>query len=237
MARTIGGHVKRITRRLRPQSALGRHSGQKVFREFADRVGLVYFGYVSQRDDEHRLIRGVTLSPTARDNHYCIGSHNKYDIMAAERSDTIRRLPRASEAYRWLVMVFDFHAQVDIPRIFIVPRSFSSILSKDILPLYPTVAALPAGYLGRYDEVFIRDFTVYGSVASAPQIGALLTSGMMQYIAVNMKQSALEIADNALYVYTEGSRLTRQRLEATLQSGVRVANMLDECMGVHVEID
>ena len=48
-------------------------------RKFADSLGMVYFGLVNQRNDEHRLVRGHTVSATHRDDNYCVGTIRGYD--------------------------------------------------------------------------------------------------------------------------------------------------------------
>ena len=73
----------------------------------AEKVGLVYFGYVDQRDDDHRLIRGHTVSQTHQDNHYCIGTVRGYDVMLALRNDVIRTRSGKDERCHWLIYAID----------------------------------------------------------------------------------------------------------------------------------
>jgi hypothetical protein len=50
-----------------------------VLRRFSKKLGFVYFGNVDQHDDEHEVIRGLTVSTTHKDAHYAVGSFDDYD--------------------------------------------------------------------------------------------------------------------------------------------------------------
>ena len=81
---------KRALRHSRPSHLLRKRQQRGAIESFADKAGLVYFGYVDQRDDDHRLIRGHTVSATHQDNHYCIGTVRGYDVMLVLRNDVVR---------------------------------------------------------------------------------------------------------------------------------------------------
>ena len=88
-----------LQRRLKP----GPHSTKRIVNQFADEFGLVYFGYVSQRSDEHHIVRGMTVSTNHHDDHYCIGTFDTYDVVFVERSDTLRN----GKKHQWHIMEFD----------------------------------------------------------------------------------------------------------------------------------
>lgn len=58
-----------IGRILRRHSVSARSRGA-VLKKFAHKIGLVYFGVVDQHQDDHEVIRGLTVSTTHRDDHY-----------------------------------------------------------------------------------------------------------------------------------------------------------------------
>ena len=91
---------------------------KRAFQQFATKLGLVYFGYVDQRNDEHSLVRGVTVSTKHRDNHYCIGSFDGYDITVVERVDTLHFPGKESKTHNWTILTLDLHHGHDVPHVF-----------------------------------------------------------------------------------------------------------------------
>src|SRR4051812_42179272 len=91
--------------------SLGREMAiKKIIRQFAHKFGLVYFGSVDQHRDEHELIRGITVSASHADTHFCVGHFRGYDISLVERRTTLLYPKREPQHYRWLIM------QVDLKR-------------------------------------------------------------------------------------------------------------------------
>ena len=71
--------ASRALRRLTPRHIAKTRATRQAMRRFADRAGLVYFGYANQHDDDHRLVRGHTVSHTHIDDYLCIGTIRGYD--------------------------------------------------------------------------------------------------------------------------------------------------------------
>ena len=65
----IRKHVKKATSIITLERTRRVLNNTNVIRKFADSNGMVYFGTVNA-GDETRLIKGLTLSQTARDTHY-----------------------------------------------------------------------------------------------------------------------------------------------------------------------
>lgn len=82
---TLRKRLVKAAKRSKPVRVIRSRFHSKLFRDFADKLGFVYFGFVDQRDDEHQLIRGLTLSTTHRDDNYCVGTYHSYDIAFCEQ--------------------------------------------------------------------------------------------------------------------------------------------------------
>src|ERR1044072_5775592 len=105
----VHDHAKYYAKAFVPAKVLQSRLHKRVFMQFAEKIGLVYFGYVNQRSDEHRLVRGLTVSAGHRDSNYCVGSFQGYDIALVERIDTIRFPGKSSKTHNWIIMTFDLH--------------------------------------------------------------------------------------------------------------------------------
>ena len=75
-------------------------SNRCAFGQIANQYDMVYFGTVSQTDDdEYRMIRGLTLSPHQRDENYCVGSVFDYDVVLLERTSAIHTPKKPKQKY------------------------------------------------------------------------------------------------------------------------------------------
>ena len=224
--------LKNILRRATPGHLTADYRTRLAFNRFVNRVGLVYFGYVNQQDDEHRLIRGITLSPTHSDNHYCIGTYQGYDVMSALRSDTIHPHGADPKSYDWVIMTFDFHAQVDLPRMFIGHHSFNQLFYTHLLSTHPYIQQLYLRhYTQEHDLAFTNDFVVYTRSTSLLEAESILTPEITRGIAAHFKNIMIEVVDHSLYIYVENQHPTTELLESMLRSGHWLADALDERMG------
>ena len=54
--------VANISRLLKPRMTATAPASKRTILEFTESVGMVYFGFVSQRDDEHHITMIITAS-------------------------------------------------------------------------------------------------------------------------------------------------------------------------------
>ena len=78
-----------------------------VYKEICERYDLVYFGSVNQHEDEHEMVRGVTLSTTHHDQHYCVGSVQGRDVTLLKRTDSIAFPNKPAKTYSWHILQVD----------------------------------------------------------------------------------------------------------------------------------
>jgi len=218
---------KHFVKRLVPAKVIQSRLHQKAFVDFADKAGLVYFGYVDQRHDEHRLVRGLTLSSTHRDNHYCIGSFDGYDITLVERSDTIRFPGKPAKAHEWIIMAFDLHAKIDLPHIFLGLHAHSETFYAHLFTKFSQLSRVPLGTFGSYDSTFLNKYAVYTAPAQAVAAEKLFDHATTKAIADHFGTLTVELVDNVLYLYAEHQRPNVHLLERMLKYGVWLAKVLD----------
>ena len=86
-----------------------------------NKLALVYFGHVSQRDDEHHMVRGVTVSNKHKDDHYCIGTYDSYDTIFVEWSDTLHN----GNSHVWHIIEVDLKLLAKFRTCSLVPMQYS----------------------------------------------------------------------------------------------------------------
>jgi hypothetical protein len=221
-------HSKRLARSFAPAKVLQSRLHKRVMMEFAEKVGLVYFGYVDQHGDEHRLVRGLTVSSTHHDNHYCIGTFQGYDITLVERTDRIVFPGKTPKAHDWIIMEFDLHTHADLPHMFVGLHSHSDTFYAHLFTKFATLAKIPLGTFGAYDAAFTHRYAIYTEPAQAIAGEQLLDRSITKTIGEEFGSLTIEITDNNLYLYAEHQRPTQALLDKMLKYGVWLAESLDQ---------
>lgn len=225
--------MKRILRRLTPASTLLRRVNKRTIMQFAENIGLVYFGVVDQRSDEHPLIRGLTLSHHHRDNHYSVGSLYNYDIALVERTDVIKFPGKPDRELTWLIMQFDLHASTDLPHIFLGLHTHSDTFYANLFATFGQLQRAPLGTFGMYDKSFVDRYAIYTTPAESLTAERLFDTEMTKMLATHFGSLTIEVVDGSLYLYSEHRRITQSLLETMLKNGVWLAKHLDD-RAVHV---
>jgi len=209
-----------VPRGLLPSSQATR----RLVTDFAERSGMVYFGYVSQRSDEHHIVRGLTVSTKHVDDHYCIGTYDQYDVMFVERSDVLK----SGKRHVWHIMEFDLKTPSDIPHFFIGSSKHGLGFHELLGTKYPTLHAITPGATGQYPDSFTSYFSSYVTPAHSVVMESLITPEIAETIADHFKGVVMEITEQALYLYSEKSHLTSELLDTMLQNGVWLAKQIDQ---------
>lgn len=209
---------------LMPAKVIQSRLHARVFMKFAEKFGLVYFGYVDQRSDEHRLIRGLTVSAKHHDNNYCVGSFDGYDIAVVERTDTIVHPGKASKHHAWIIMTFDLHTNHDIPHIFVGLHSHSDTFYAQLFTKFAQLSRLPYASV----PAFSNRYVVYTELARFALTEQILAKDTLAIIGERFGSTTFEIADGCLYLYSEHQRPGAQLLEAMLANGLWLAAHIDK---------
>ena len=211
-----------------PASVIQSQMHKRTFMQFAEKLGLVYFGYVDQRSDEHRLVRGLTVSASHRDNHYCVGTFHGYDMALIERVDTIRFPGKPTKAHDWIIMTFDLHASVDVPHVFVGLHTHSETFYAHLFTKFSSLAKAPLGTFGAYEPAFVDKYAVYTAPAQTVAIERLFDQGVAKTMARQFGSLTVEIADGSLYLYAEHQRPSMMLLEKMAKLGAWLAESIDQ---------
>jgi hypothetical protein len=227
MKEVVKRHSKYVAKAFMPAKVLQSRLHAKVYKQFADRLGLVYFGFVDQRSDEHRLVRGLTMSAKHRDNHYCIGHYEGYDVMLVERTDTIHFPGKPKRGYEWIIMTFDLHTTIDLPHIFLGLHTHSDTFYAHIFTKFGQLTKASLGTFGAYDPGFMNKYSIYTQPAQTIQAEKLIDPQTAATIGAHFGSLTAEITEGCLYIYAENHRPTMHLLDKMLKYGAWLATVLD----------
>lgn len=215
--------AKRALRHMTPRHIVKSRMTARLIQNFSEKLGFVYFGYVNQNDDEHRLVRGHTVSTTHLDNHYCIGSLRGYDAVMVLRNDVITKRNREQWRCHWLICTVDLHTKLSLPHMYVGHRNRDDAFSASFESLRP----LDLGMYAAYPHSFLSDYTVYGKATDGIMIEQTVTPDMANVIAQHFRGASIEIEDNTIYVYIESQHPDEVLLEKMLSNALWLAETID----------
>lgn len=215
--------LKRAMRHTTPKHIVRTRLTQHVISNFADKVGLVYFGYVNQKDDEHRLVRGHTVSPTYVDNHYCIGTVRGYDVVLVSRNDVVRVRSGKQERCHWLIYTIDLHTKQSLPHCYVGHRSRDAMFAASYEHIYP----IAIGNTGQYPHRFLTEYTVYATASHTLDVERLIPPEAAEVIMSHFSNASFEIEDGTVYLYIESEHPSEQLLDKLLSDGLWLAESID----------
>ena len=223
---TIKANTKHTLQKVTPTNIIDKNLQRKTIMSFVEKHGLVYFGYVNHLTDEHRLIRGLTVSPHQRDNHYAIGSFDGYDVAFVQR--TVRDgLSKKSKSYKWLVFEIDLHSQIDLPHIFIGSNAHSGDFYKKLFSTFVYFRQNKLSIFDQKSSSINNKYSLYTAPAYLVSARNLIREELAEQIAINFYPLAIEISSGSIYVYADNQRATTSLLTKMLKNSVWLAQQID----------
>ncbi len=207
------------------QSRIRRSNNKKLITSFAERCNMVYFGFVSQMSDEHRIVRGLTVSTKHQDHHYCIGSYRGYDVVFVERTDT---LLTSGHKHTWHILEFDLNTTVDLPHIFIGSSTHGNGFHSLLNAKYSAMIAAPLEHDTSYPSSFTSYFSLYVKPSQMMKSELLIDPGTAEMIGKHFKGLVVEIHESSLYIYSEKAHLSAHLLDTMIANGTWLARHIDE---------
>lgn len=209
-----------IPKHLLPSSQATR----RLVANFAEDSGMVYFGFVSQRSDDHHIVRGLTVSNKHVDDHYCIGTYEGYDVVFVERTDSLR----SGKRHTWHILEVDLKTATDLPHLFLGSPTRGHGFHELLQTKYPALQPVKLGVTGEYPISFTSHFSLYTAPAHAVRAEQLITPSVATALADHFKGLVVEVADQSLYVYSEKSSLSAELLDVMVKNGRWLAEAIDQ---------
>lgn len=200
---------------------------RRVIERFAKSNGMIYFGSVDQKKDDHKIIRGVTASSSQVDNHFSVGTVDTYDVSLVDRSDCYIDSSGKCDFCDWLVVAVELKNGADIPHIFVGANNHEI---ESYERLFTTETAFVVNKLGifeNYPEDFVNSFFVYSPVGRMIETQKLLPANSARVIGSHLWPFSFEVKDETVYVYSKNDKINNNTLTSMLSIGIWLARHLD----------
>lgn len=199
---------------------------KQAYKDICETHNLVYFGSVDQQRDEHELIRGVTLSPSHRDAHYCVGSINGYDVIFCERTDSVSFPRKPTRDYRWNILQVDLR-NVNLPHVLLDAGHHDETFYSQLFTKFIRLSKADRGIFADHDPIFTNRFTAYAPPDSLETLPLLFSTDTTTILGHHFSHFDYECYQDRLIVYTPNRLATKQTLEHMIKAGLWLANELE----------
>jgi hypothetical protein len=198
-----------------------------VFRHFAEKYDLVYFGRFHQDDHEH-MVSGVTVSTAHNDQHCCVGTVHGRDMVALRRTDSVSTpLTDKREHYSWDIMQFDLTSGYDFSHVFLDGGHHDELFYQTLFMKFARLMKIDKSFFGDDGHQFAEQFTAYTPPDAVDDLFALLTKDTSQVLATHFAHLDFEWFQDRLLVYTTGRPSSAHGLEHMLRAGLWLTDHLD----------
>lgn len=218
----------KLTKNITMRNGVASRRRKAAILKFVNAFGFVYFGHVDQHDDEHHIIRGLTVSSSHQDEHYSVGSFDGYDVSLVDRYDIVKKANDELRTHQWLIVEVDLHNGKDIPHIFLGSHSHTDSSYAKLFTSVPNLQPVPLGTFAPHSDEFTNRYSLFAAPSQFIEVERLFTAEVTRTIAAHFWPLAAEVYDNALYVYTDTKNLSPKLIETMVQNGVWLASKLDE---------
>jgi hypothetical protein len=222
--------VPRAFSRLRnvfERNSPGSHRQARLIRQFADKTGLLYFGYVNQHSDEHRIIRGLTVSQTHHDDHFCVGTYDGYDVSVVDRQDMTINGKNSMIDHKWILVEIQLQTKEDIPHFILEAQTSKNHLHKSLFEYLNYLKPVTLGAFESYPSEFLSRYTIHTSPSHAIEIQRLIPASTARTIGAHFWPLSVEVTDKSVIVYSYRETVTSHLLDMMLTDGIWIAKLID----------
>lgn len=202
-------------------------NNRKVFKQACERYDLVYFGTVSQRDDEHQMVRGFTLSPSHLDKFYCVGTVSGRDVILLERTDTVSYPDKPSKSYSWTIIQIDLKKNIPT-HIILNSHHYDETLYKNLMLKNRHLSRVDAYSLPIAHERFMSVFRVYGPLQHLNELQRILTPERTSVLGHHFSQFDYEFYHDQLIVMSLTDAPSLHMIQNMFHAGLWLADELEK---------
>lgn len=207
-------------------SLLPTSAGQAI-RQFAKRFGLVYFGKVDHRYDEHAVVRGITASSTHSDRHFAVGVIKGWDVSILERSNVLRFPNKPDETYTWVIIQVDLKDVRDVPHIFLDAHHHDEVFYANLFMKFANFKNASSAF-GGHDALFAERFKAYAPTDMIDELEKFFTPEVTEMLAHHFSQFDYEVQNDTIYVYCNSTTIRERDIERMARVGLWLAENLEQ---------
>ena len=223
MASKISRRLKLASRKISLKHISKQLHTARVVRNFAEGLGLIYFGTVSRDRSGQAAIKGITASNTYFDRHFSTGSFKGYDITMLVRRDTIAVTNHNDISFAWTVLKLNLDNRNDLAPLAIIDNDMIEVYSSKFSNLQRLLPLRNSSHA----QQFIERFSVLGRAANRLDVYKLLNDNMLQNLTFQTQKYSIELVDNELYIYIPAKYPTKNELTWQMNFGIWLAQNID----------
>lgn len=210
-----------------PMSWLTGGTVKTVFRDACRRYELVYFGTVSQYHDDHEMVRGVTLSPSHTDQHYCVGSVQNRDVILLYRTDKLSFPSKPTKVFRWYILQVDLSG-VNLPHVLLDAHHRDETFYAQLFAKFARLTKAHQGVFEGHDPKFSQRYTAYTPPDAIDLLPRLLPLATTEVIGHSLHEFDYEFYQDRLLVYALDRPATKQLIDHMIKAGLWLAAELEK---------
>ncbi len=201
----------------------------RTFRQFVNQYDMVYFGKINPKD-EAELVRGITMSRSKVDRHYCVGSAYGRDMILLQRSDRLLAAQGSErETYTWNILAIDLKDTVHSPRIYIEGKHRHGVgFYSELTMRERSWVELPPHFVGEYSLKFRKNYVVRMPNNYATSFSTIITPLVGDQMVYYFGMFDYELFDDTLYVYYLAKLPSLERLDHMVKAGVWLADEVEK---------
>ncbi|CAN5422236.1 hypothetical protein BH10PAT4_BH10PAT4_0560 [soil metagenome] len=221
-------NILKVTKNISIRNNLTTRQRKTAVLKFVKSFSFVYFGHVDQHDDEHHIIRGLTVSSSHQDDHYSVGSYDGYDVSLVDRYDITIRPGEKIRTHQWIIIEIDLRNGKDIPHIFLGSLNRTNSSYAKLFTSVTSLQAVPLGTFAPHSEEFTSRYSLFAAPTQFIEVERLFTSEVTRTISAHFWPLSAEVFEGSLYIYSDTQNISAGLLETMLKNGAWLANKLDE---------
>ena len=203
-------------------------ANRRLFTSFSNKYKFLYFGVVDQTTDEHKVVRGFTVSSTHNDNHYCVGSTNGYNATIVNRCDAVwHNKKNKTRMNDWLIVAIDLQTEKNVPHFLVQPNNHDSQLFNIFFSLFPNMHNLNSYMSDTSNNEFSSRFSIFAKPDNIQEIKKIFIDEITKVLGAHFWPLAIELHNNVLYVYSIDTKTSVRLLETMLKNGLWLAKKID----------
>lgn len=222
----VKNRIQRLVHNVKTGGVIKTLSSARIYRDACQRYGLVYFGTVDSRGDEHTMVRGLTVSARHVDRHYCVGSVEGFEVILLERTDQLYFPHKSPESYRWTIMQIDLD-RVNLPHIFLDAHHHQAAFYDAFFAKYQHMRRSDVNLFADHDPKFTQKFSALcrpQDVSIATQILRHTTTATLGH---HFARFDFEMYQDKLLVYGTSRQPTSAMVDELFRAGVWFAREIE----------
>jgi len=202
-------------------------ANSKTISSFAKKIGLVYFGSVNQHLDEHKIIRGLTVSSTHMDSSYCVGTFEGYSLSVVDRKDYSVEPDGTEILNNWIIFAFELHNETAVPHFFIGTNNHDIRPFHSLFSTFPNMKEIDLSEFVDYGDDFTTRFSIFARPAKTIEVLDIISADIAKVVAAHFWPLSVEQHDNVLYIYSTFEKVNSALLDKMLKNGHWLAVQID----------